>query len=152
MADLGYNTFESEWVDHADIRDLVREKAVGEVLNLPCGQSPIGDMKADVEPSVNPDVVCDMKDPPFEPQSFDTVYCDPPYDVFTPGNRMSWFGDLYDLARDRLIIQGPNTAIHVGGPTEEELYCLKPKPGSSKRGIRVLQIIKRPDNTLTAYE
>ena len=152
MSDLGYQTFESEWIDHPDIKDLVRSKLRGEVLNLPCGLSDIGDVRADIDPSVSPDVLADLKDPPFEKQSFDTVYCDPPYSMFAPGQRMSWARRLYSIARERLIVQGMNTALHVGAPAEKELYCLKPKPGSSKRGIRVLQIFTRPDSRLSDFE
>jgi len=151
MADLGYETFESEWIDHPDIKELVRSKLTGNVLNLPCGLSEIGDVRADVDKSVSPDIVCDLTEPPFEKQSFDTVYCDPPYSMFAPGQRMSWAKELYSIARKRLIVQGMNTALHVGAPSDQELYCLKPKPGSSKRGIRVLQVFTRPDSTLDKY-
>ena len=151
MADLGYETFKSKWIDHVDIRNEVRDLLKGEVLNFPCGQSPLGDTQADVDPSTNPDIIADVKNAPFEPNSFDTVYCDPPYSFFTPGQRMSWVQPLYKIARQRLIVQGPNTALHVGAPSEQQLLCLKPVPGSSKRGIRVLQVFDHPDSSLKEF-
>jgi len=46
MPNLGYTTFESRWVDHSDVIQLVRDLCVGEVLNFPSGASPVGDFHA----------------------------------------------------------------------------------------------------------
>lgn len=151
MPNLGYETFESRWIDHPDLRNVVRDLCVGEVLNFPSGASPIGDVHADRDPDRRPDLVADLKNPPFPPNSFDTVYCDPPYSMFDFGESTEWVKGLYQIARKRLIIQGPNKALRVGGPADEQLLCLKPKPGSTKHWVRILHVFDHPHETLDNF-
>jgi len=152
MAKLGYDEFRECWADHVDLRQFVRGELIGETLNFPCGQSPLGDVRVDRDPSVNPDIIADLENIPFEEQSFDTVYCDPPYSFFKTDRGLSWAGELYKLASKRLIVQGPGTALHVGAPSEQEIHCLKAKPGSSQRAIKILQVFDRPSNKLSQYD
>lgn len=151
---LGYESFESRWLDHPDMKKKVRELCEGKTLNFPCGQNDIGDVRADIDESHNPDVIADLENSlkTFDEQSFDTVYCDPPYSMFDFGESTAWVQDLYKIARKRLIIQGVNKALYPGGPASEELYCLKPKPGSTKHWIRVLHVFTRPDTNLADYK
>lgn len=153
MPNLGYETFESRWIDHPDLRDVVRDLCVGEVLNFPCGQSGIGDLKADIDKRHAPDIMSDLKHPPFERDSFDTVYCDPPYSMISSfDGSLEWVKELYKIARERLIVQGPNKALYPGSPAEQQVLCLKPKPGSTKNWIRVLQVFDHPDSTLDSFK
>ena len=151
MPNLGYETFESEWIDHPDLKNKVAELCTGEVLTLPCGRSPIGDVRADVDGSLEPDVLADLRQPPFPPNSFDTVYCDPPYSMFDFGKSTAWVGELYRIARRRLIIQGSNKKLSVPGPDEKSLYLLEPKPGSTKHWIRSLHVFDHPDTSVSDF-
>ena len=151
MANLGYETYRSEWLDHTDLKDTVAELCVGDTLVLPSGRSPLGDVRADVDATVAPDIIADLKHPPFKHQSFDTVYCDPPYSMFDFGKSTEWVKELYKIARKRLIIQGVNKKISVGMPADTELYLLNPKSGSSKHWIRTLQVFTRPDAPLSTF-
>jgi len=151
MPNLGYETFESRWIDHPDLRNKVRELCTGTVLSIPSGETPIGDTGVDIDPDRNVDIVADVRNPPFQENSFDTVYCDPPYSMFDFGKSTKWVQDLYAIAQERLIIQGPNKALYPGGPANESLYCLKPKPGSTKHWIRVLHVFDHPDSSLSDF-
>ena len=149
MPNLGYRTFESRWVDHSDVKNVVRQRLRGRVLNIPCGHSDIGDVRADIDPDVNPDVIADVRDIPFCEGEFDTIYCDPPYEMLSnKTNSLQWIQDLYRVATERLIVQGPNRALYVGAPADEELLCLKPKPGSVKNWIRVLHTFTKQETTI----
>jgi len=97
--------FRPEWADTEDTSKFIeRELLKGEVLNFPCGESRIGDVRADADESVNPDVVADINDPPFKEDSFDTVYCDPPYSMHA-FDKNQWALKLWDVAKERLILQ-----------------------------------------------
>jgi len=152
MPNLGYEEFESRWIDHTDLRDVVRRESVGRMLNFPCGQSPLGDIRADADDKHNPDVVADLRNPPFKAGEFDTVYCDPPYSMFDFGESLEWVKDLYEIADKCLIIQGPNKAVRVGAPSTQKLIALKPRPGSTKHWIRMLQVFRHPDSSLSDFE
>ena len=66
--------------------------------------SQVGDIRADLDPIVKPDVICDLKYPPFRKQSFDVVIMDPPYKYY---NRFKWLLDIKDLCRKVIIISTP---------------------------------------------
>jgi SAM-dependent methyltransferase len=48
------------------------------VLHLCSGSMKRG-IRVDVRPEMNPDVVCDARNTPFEDETFDWIMCDPPY-------------------------------------------------------------------------
>jgi len=151
MPNIGYKEFETRWVDHTDLRDIIRRESIGTLLNFPCGQSPLGDIRADIDKKHNPDVIADLKNPPFKDGQFDTVYCDPPYSMFDFGKSLEWVKELFRIANKRLIIQGPNKAVRVGSPSEQKLIALKPKPGSTKHWIRMLQVFTHPKTDLSDF-
>jgi len=76
----------------------------GFTLNICCGMSKIGDIRADIDPTVKPDVICDMDHLPFKKDVFDTVVCDPPFSKF---NRFKWIVILSNYAKSRFIISSP---------------------------------------------
>ncbi len=73
-------------------------------LNFPCGKSQVGDVRADIDPAMNPDVVADVLHPPFVPGSFEFVICDPPYSIF---NRFKWMLHVKDLCTKYFLISTP---------------------------------------------
>jgi ubiquinone/menaquinone biosynthesis C-methylase UbiE len=67
------------WVWEKEVEDFMRERLVGYTLNVPCGASKLGDVRVDLDP-VDANVrMADMKNLPFETNTFDTVISDPPW-------------------------------------------------------------------------
>ncbi len=96
-----------KWSWPKNIEYWVFKQCIGTVLNFPSGMSRIG-YRADIDPVVEPDIIMDLEDPIFEPQSFDTVICDPPFKMF---NKWRWILKLADIARKRFIFCYPGTMI-----------------------------------------
>jgi len=141
----GYKKHRPEWTDGEPVRKVVRQELEGTVLNFPAGRSPIGDVRADVDESVNPDVMADLEQNPFGRNSFDTVYCDPPYGMYW--NDQSFIRDLWNVAREKLILQTPSVRVHIP-ETHKEYILIEPKPGSSQRFVKMLQIITPANGSL----
>ena len=70
-------------------------------LNMPCGMSQTGSIRADIDPSVHPDIICDLDNLPFRPGAFDFILCDPPFSFY---GRFKWLIKLSDLSRHRILI------------------------------------------------
>ena len=69
------------WVWPDPVTKLVEGLIKGKSLNVCCGASTIGDVKADLEP-INKDIIkADMRELPFKENSFDTVIQDPPWKI-----------------------------------------------------------------------
>ena len=127
---IGGNTriFRPHWADSPDVeRWLDREMFVGETLNFPCGESQVGDVRADTDPAVTPDVLADLDDIPFADGSFDTVYCDPPYSKHAY-DKNQWAIRLWDVARKRLILQTKNQKYYF--PHADRTVYLADRAGS----------------------
>lgn len=140
--------FQPNWVDSKDTtRFIDRKLSVGSMLNFPCGQSTLGDLRADIDPSVNPDIIADIEDPPFADESFDTVYCDPPYSMHA-FDRNQWALRLWDIAAERLILQ-TTTQVYRFPNAKRQIYL------ADRRGTMVMQVIQvfdRRDRRLGEYD
>lgn len=73
------HVYDAVWRQPEDVDRWLRENSIGAVLNSPCGQSPLGDVRVDADPTHEPDVVADMRSLPFGDATFDTVLFDPPW-------------------------------------------------------------------------
>ena len=73
--------FSQGWAWPPDVREWVEEHIDGYTLNICAGRSRIGDVKVDMDPRLDPDVVADMNDLPFEHGTFDSVVSDPPWNL-----------------------------------------------------------------------
>ena len=79
---------------------------VGRTLHVCCGESRLGDVRLDLDPAHEPDIVADAAEwlSGADPESFDTVLCDPPY-----VGRYRWnhalLAGLSRVARRRIIFQ-----------------------------------------------
>jgi hypothetical protein len=86
------------------IEDVLDSLLLGNSLHVCCGLSKLGNVRLDLDPNVNPDVIADASKLPFSDNSFDTVLCDPPYN-----GKFQWNHDmLSELARvasSRIIFQ-----------------------------------------------
>jgi len=91
------------WGDTMD-KKLIRKTRPYFTLNFPCGRSKAGDIRADIDKEHKPDVIADLKNPPFKPGSFEVLICDPPYSMF---NRFKWLLPLKDLCTKFMILSTP---------------------------------------------
>jgi hypothetical protein len=86
------------------IEDFLDSLLVGRSLHICCGKSMLGDVRLDLDPNVNPDIIADAAKIPFADNSFETVLCDPPYN-----GKMQWNHDLLSelarVAKLRIIFQ-----------------------------------------------
>ncbi len=81
-------------------------------LNFPCGKSTLGDVRADILPSLKPDIVCDLRHSPFRPGVFECVVCDPPFSLF---NRFFWLIKLKDCCSKYFLLSTPKLAPNFRG-------------------------------------
>lgn len=104
--DFGSGTkfYKAEWRDGAPVDKWVRRMARGSLLNFPCGESPVGDVRADRDPSVQPDVVADIHDPPFDRREFGTAYIDTPYSMTAYDEITVWLPEIWKCVDHRLIV------------------------------------------------
>ena len=73
-------------------------------LHIPCGLSKVGDVRADIDSCVKPDIICDIHHPPFRPHTFDLVITDPPWSNFS---KQKWIHKLADLTKDEFLLNSP---------------------------------------------
>ena len=90
-----------DWAYCYSLEKLMAQECVGFTLNMCCGFSNFGDIRADLDPQTRPTVVCDMRYPPFRDGAFDSVFMDPFYGHF---NRPGFLIRYFDLAKRRVII------------------------------------------------
>ena len=118
-----------------DTEDWLRHQKKGSTLNICCGMSRVGDIRADLDRTIDPDIVCDVHYPPFRANSFDTVICDPPFSIY---NRFRWLHGLARLVRYRLILSNPSTVINLRrGRWTKTLYATESASGKWTRFLRL---------------
>lgn len=81
--------------------------AVGSVLQVCCGGSRVGTVRVDIDSSVpGVNVVADMRYLPFRDEAFETVCCDPMYEL---GNdqRVHLQRELTRVAKARVLFKAP---------------------------------------------
>jgi len=130
--------------DHKTHYWLLKQIAGKTVLNFPCGMSRIG-YRADSDPNVNPDIIADLNNPleHFKKLSFDTVICDPPFDL-AYFQKLGWCHELAKIAKLKLIFSTPPMALHLKKRDWEKSYHLTEKQGS--RFVRIWQIFDRKNH------
>lgn len=62
-----------------DVEEWIASQMIGYTLNAPCGQSPLGILRLDNDPAMNPTQLYEIPKIPFACESFDTVLSDPPW-------------------------------------------------------------------------
>jgi len=110
--------YRSEWRDKSETTQWLQRVERGDrSLCFPSGMQTWGDVRADIDPSVNPDVVADLQNPPFAPRSFDTVYVDPPYAMCAYDKIHQWLPAIWKITDKRLIVNMP--AVEYNLPDAE---------------------------------
>ena len=69
------------WVWEKEVEDFVSARIKGYSLNVPCGESKLGDERLDLDPKDPKVRIVDMKNLPFDTNTFDTVISDPPWKI-----------------------------------------------------------------------
>jgi len=97
-----YTVKEVLWPE--EVSEVLATLLIPKSLHVCCGHSPLGDVRADFDPEVKPDIVCDAAKLPFPDESFESVLCDPPYN-----GKFQWNHDLLcelsRVASKRIIFQ-----------------------------------------------
>ena len=136
------------WDDHIEAR--LKKLCIGRTLNFPCGMSQIGDVRADIDPNTNPDVIADIMKPfeTFKKFEFDTVLCDPPFKYF---NKTGWVHEISKLAKKRVIFCSPNVAIHLKNRVWRKEYLICEKKAVFFF-IKIFQIFTRSNKMLDSFK
>lgn len=69
------------WIWNKTVEKFIKNKIIGYSLNICAGKSKLGDVKVDLDPKDKSIIKADMKNLPFEDESFDTVIQDPPWKI-----------------------------------------------------------------------
>jgi hypothetical protein len=141
----GSHKWQPGWGDPKDVQRWIdRELAKGEtLLNLPCGESTIGTVRADVDSERDPDMLVDMYHLPFEKRSFDTVYFDPPFEFMWSEGWQDLLEEVWSLATDRLIIKTPRRRMSPLPGADKSWRVAEPKAGSPQFQVWLFQIYDR---------
>jgi len=132
--------YQAKWSWDPKTEAIVSSWCIGKTLNFPCGKSRIGHTRADIDETVRPDVVADLRKPLdyFAPQSFDTVLCDPPFSMYS---RFRWIWDLAEIPRRRLILSTPLVNVNLNSKCWRKQFWITTVP--EKIMLRVWQIFDR---------
>jgi len=121
---------------HADyleyyLKDFTHD---GTLLNQCCGDSTVGDTRADIRKDSNMTVNVDLFNvlDSFIPRQFDYVYCDPPFKFYTAGeNRFRWQFDLFKLCKIALITRRPKVTVNMPSKWHDYVILEDSRPSFS---------------------
>jgi len=122
--------FNIKWI-HADYLNYwLREfTSDGSLLNVCCGYSEIGYPRIDNSPISNRTHDGDLFNLKFPPESFDYVYCDPPFQFYTSGdNRFRWQFDLFKICKIALITRRPRVTANINSRWHDYAICEDSRP------------------------
>ena len=74
-------TLQKSWIWNKSVEEFVKDKIKGHSLNICAGESPLGDVKIDLDPKDRSVIKGDMKKLKFKDETFDTVISDPPWKI-----------------------------------------------------------------------
>lgn len=101
-----------KWSWPKDVERWLRSQVFGLSLNFPSGNSRLGSIRVDLDKNVKPDIIADLRYPPFRPFTFDFVICDPPFNMY---NKFKWLQGIAALAKKTVIFSGPLVSIKMKG-------------------------------------
>ena len=73
--------FRKAWSWPTEVENKIKELIEGECLHVCCGESSLGDVRINYPKKLNANVLADMFNLPIRAASFDTVLCDPPWEL-----------------------------------------------------------------------
>ena len=109
----GIDVYQSNWSWGKNMDNHLKDFSHGLfTLNFPCGKSTAGNVRVDILPELKPDIVADLKHPPFVPGSFECFICDPPFSLF---NHFKWLLPLKDLTTKYFLLSTPKLCPNFRG-------------------------------------
>jgi hypothetical protein len=115
----------TNWIQPGSVEDWLQSIALGRTLNVCCGNSRVGDVRIDTDPNTNRTQAGDVFKMNYEPGSFDTVICDPPFSYYSPKYGQKWLLQLSHIAKKRLILSSGTIALNNLLPRfKANLYAL----------------------------
>jgi len=128
------------WGEDTD-KWLLRKFEGKTILNFPCGKSNIG-YRVDIDESVNPDLIMDLDEHNFKPNSYDVVICDPPFSKYC---RFKWLTRIAEIAKSDLLISTPYMKPYI---RNFELYDTILTQVNANFYLRLWLHFKRKNQTL----
>lgn len=121
---------------HADYLEYYLEDFTkdGTLLNMCCGDSKLGDIRSDINKKSNRNTNIDLFKvlEHYEEESFDYVYCDPPFRFYTAGpNRFRWQFDLFKLCKIALITRRPKVTVNMPSKYHDYVIAEDSRPSFS---------------------
>ncbi len=126
------------------VEDFIRSRCSGRSLNIPCGKSPIGDVRIDSEP-LNGNEIGDMMKIPYPCGSFDTVISDPPWHIAYFKRMKAFFECVYVCKVGGRIIYNATWIPESKAVVLEEIYV---RQSSSFANISLLMVFKKTTSDL----
>ena len=135
-------TYQVNWSWNKDVDFILLNKFKDKtILNFPCGKSRIG-IRADIDPTVDPEIIADLMNPHFKPRSYDVVICDPPFSYF---NKFKWLLKLSNIAKQYFVISTPCIFYSFKGFSDPEIIATRQK---GNLFLRFFFIYKRLNHAL----
>ena len=133
------------------VESVIASLLIPRSLHVCCGLSQLGDVRLDINPDVNPDTLHDAVPLPFDDQSFETVFCDPPYN-----SKFQWNHDLLcelsRVAKRRIIFQHWFLPVNAHGQWKKlhsfelrDVYVWQPKTYFGR--VQVISVLDKVDAT-----
>ena len=112
-------------------------------LNVCCGYSMVGTCRIDNSRESWRTDPGDLFNLTYADNSFDYVYCDPPFNYYTAGdNRFRWQQKLFDICRIALITRRPKVMVHL--PSIKHEYVIAE---SATLALSLLRIDYKQDSS-----
>ena len=145
---MGSTFFKAEWFWGKETDLWLKKLCIGRTLNFPCGMSQIGDVRADKDKSVKPDIIADIRafEFTFKHGEFDTVICDPPFSFWAFNKVYSWLPNFALLAQKRLVFRCPLVCLRIPQKGWKREYYITVKNGTVTLGM--FHIFTNPNRQL----
>ena len=140
--------FKPKWYMGKHIEPAIEKLLIGKSLNMPCGKSSFGSVRADIFEEMKPDEIADILNPQktFKNLSFDSVFCDPPFNFYTSNKiGLRWIYKMAALARKRIIFKTPKFQIKLKRSLWKKHYVIIE---DHRMSFSFLQIFDRVNKTL----
>ena len=121
------------WI-HSDYLEqwLIEFVKDGSCLNVCCGKSNVGNKRLDINLDSNATEYGDLFKLDYPENSFDYVYCDPPFNYYVTGdNRFRWQQELFKICKKALITRRPKTTINLNSKNHYYIIAEDTKPSLS---------------------
>lgn len=143
--------FKKSWEWPYSLYKLARKKLQGLTINVCCGKNDLGDVRIDILPEMEPDIIADMWYLPVRNEIWDTVICDPPWKI-EYNKRQDLLYRIRDLLRlgGQLIWNAPFWP-RIKCLVDTEFWVRVPNPGGScyrHLNVSVLVIARKTQGQL----